>query len=298
MPRFLMQLDAYLGGSSATQMYMRHTMNFSPNDIDIYIKDSQENRCIIKSMIHYIKTCGYALNEDDTFTDIIGGMYADNNHVKEIWSFSNDALKKNIQFVLIDMHPKQYILEETDISCTSIAYSFFSNKPFIADENRESIKHRFIYLNKSYHDIYDGKCGHKKLEKLMNRIKKYQERGFKFVGKNPIPSVSSMIPYADRQIPKNAKKHMIHSVEDLADITAYAALRRGCIIIYTSNGVGFAVNRMRFHEYCIEKKKTYWGHTLNCDLSILMSPFSIFHLKLSNEFGGYSFVPHRNSYYS
>jgi hypothetical protein len=264
---------AFIGGSTATHLQMKDSINFQPGDIDIYIEDTYEHRSAAKSAVKYMKICGYEVDVENSFTDFLGKMKTsytpDNDHIKEIWSMKNETIKKNIQIVLLDMEPSKYIIEETDLSCTSIAISCTKNSDGsfssqYAQENVRCLKKKLFYVNAQYHDIYDDKCGEKKREKLMSRIRKYEERGFKFIGKSA-DACSEGEEYFMRfdKIPRIAKKYMVHSVNDFEEVTLYAALRRDdSIVIYVNAEKGYLVNRKQFYEYCNNNDKTYWGHTL------------------------------------
>ncbi len=284
--------NAIIGGSTATAMHLKNNVGFTPGDMDIYIEDSDKNRNVAKNIRIYMNACGYAVDLENSFTDFLGGFRTqytpDNNHIKEIWSLKNEALQKNVQIVLLDMDPTKYIIEETDLSCTSIAINCSTESVTYDVKNEICLKRKQFYVNPSYHDIYDGKCGNKKQEKLMNRIRKYEERGFKFIGKEPFDASKQDECFMrfDR-IPKEAKKHRIHSVLDHEEVTLYAGLRRSCsIVIYINKEKGYLVNRQMFYEYCNHNDKTYWGHALyrnhlemSCAPMIMFEMYRLFVLR-------------------
>lgn len=269
----LANANAFIGGSTTTFLYKKNSINFQPGDIDFYIEDTDKHRNAAKNVVKYMSTCGYEVDVENSFTDFLGKMKTqytpDNHHIKEIWSMKNETIKKNIQIVLLDMEPSKYIIEETDLSCTSIAVRCtkgtdggFSCQ--YAIENEKCLKKNTFYVNAAYHDTYDGKHGLKKYEKLMSRIRKYEERGFKFIGKFA-DACTEGDEYFMRfdKIPHAAKKYMVHSVNDYEDVQLYAALRRDdSIVIYVTPEKGYLVNRKQFYEYCNNNDKTYWGHAL------------------------------------
>lgn len=260
--------NAYIGGSTATLAHFKNTVTFTPGDIDLYIEDTGSHRNAAKSIVTVIKSSGYVVDIENSFTDFLGDVRTqytpDNKHIREIWSLKNDVLKKCIQIVLLDMDPRKYIIEETDLSCTSIAIQCHTENVTFAEENRSCMKRNEFYVNEAYHDIYDGKRGKKRQEKLMYRIRKYEERGFKFIGKSPDPAANGNECFRRfDSIPKEAKKHMIHSINDYDDVTLYAGLQRAdSIVIYVNKEKGYLVNRQQFYEYCNENDKTYWGQHL------------------------------------
>jgi len=284
--------DAYIGGSTATLANSKYNLSFQPGDLDLYIQDTKEHRIAAKNIVTYMMSCGYEVDAENSFTDFLGKMKSsytpDNNHINEIWSLKNAVLGKSIQLVLLDMEPVKYIIEETDLSCTSIAINCSTESVTYDLKNEICLKRRQFYVNPSYHDIYDGKCGNKKQEKLMNRIRKYEERGLKFIGKEPFDASKQDECFMrfDR-IPKEAKKHRIHSVLDHEEVTLYAGLRRSCsIVIYVNKEKGYLVNRNMFYEYCNNNDKTYWGHALyrnqldmSCAPMIMFEMYRLFVLR-------------------
>ena len=266
----LVNAKAYIGGSTATyHHYYNSGPGFCPGDLDIYIQDNKENRSSVKSITMYLSACGYDIDIENSFTDFINATKRtytlDNNHITEIWSYKHPVLHKNIQIVLVDIDPSQYILNETDISCTSIAIDCATGKTLMSSDLAKCLKYRMFYINPSYHDIYDGTCGNKKREKLLSRIRKYEERGFKFIGKTSAGVDCNDDEYFMRhnKIPKSSKGIMVHDVIAYEDISMYAALRRSdTIIIKANDNKSYAVNRQTFYDYCNENDKTYWGHQL------------------------------------
>jgi hypothetical protein len=272
----LANAKAFIGGSTATYAYYYNSgSSFCPGDLDIYVHDTPQNRSAIRTATMYLSSCGYVMDIENSFTDFINTTKRtytpDNNHITEIWSYKHDSLHKNIQIVLVDMEPSQYILNETDISCTSIAIDCATEQIIIDSNDRMSLKYRMclkyrmFYINSSYHDIYDGMRGDKMREKLLSRIRKYEERGFKFIGKSPdgIDDTDDQYFIRNNKIPKSSKSLMVQDVIAYEDITMYAALRRSdTIVIKVNDNKSYAVNRQAFYDYCNENDKTYWGHRL------------------------------------
>ena len=298
---------AYIGGSSATAYYLSTSgPGFIPGDLDIYIKDTEVNRCTTKKIIKCMKESGYEIDIDNSFTDFLNGIrtqYTPNNiHINEIWSMMHNGLKKNIQIVLIDMEPVEYILNHTDISCTSIAVEIRTGSITIDPINAKCMKKRQIYVNEVYHDIYDRSRGIKMHQKLMKRLEKYVARGFKFIGKSSeiakdnADDIETFMRF-DR-IPSAAKKMMVNCIADLEDITLYAALRRSdTIIIYVTADKGYAVDRKKMYEYFNEHDKTYWGHILHrnnqgfsCAPIITFDTYKLFTLRSAGD-GTYMIIP-------
>lgn len=297
---------AYIGGSSATAYYLSESgPGFIPGDLDIYIKDTEDNRSITKGIIKCMKESGYEIDTENSFTDFLNGIRTqytpDNNHINEIWSMLHNGLGKSVQIVLVDMEPAEYILQETDISCTSIAIEISTGAVKIDPINARCIKKRMIYINERYHDIYDGALGKKKKEKLMNRLEKYRLRGFKCIGKSSEvvgdnDDIETFMKFD--KIPSCSKKFIVQSISDLEDISLYAALRRSnMIVIYASPTKGYAIDRQKAYEYANDHDKTYWGHYLHrnagqmsCAPILTFSMYKLFTLRPAGD-GTYMIIP-------
>lgn len=299
--KLLHNVNAYIGGSVSCALFMRQLLRFTPNDIDVYIEDVESNKAGIAKVKECMELQGYAMDDEKSFTGLSNKLMkqytaADNEHIKEIWSMFHPGLKKTIQIILLDMSPSNYILYNTDLSCSAVALKCEPTLRLLNTMLQKTdyyIRLKTFYINNStYQDIYDGKCGDKKREKLMSRIKKYESRGFKFIGAEP----TNWNPgnyYFNRidSVHKAAKKIMVHSIADYDDVQLYAALRRDdSIVVYTNAKKGYLVDRLEFYKYCAKHHKTYWGHKLyvvpfkneSCASVVLFEMYRLFVLREVN----------------
>jgi hypothetical protein len=276
----LSKVHAIIGGSSVTRVYMNDKVDYTPDDIDIFVKSNSD----LRPVVAYMESYGYSIDMDSSMTKLMKSKGRPNNvdeddadmedilatyrvlqeKISEVWTYKKDD--KKIQIVLLTKDaPIDFVRKRTDLSCSSIAYitwsSFYPHmKPFaIRKEVLYHLKRREMYIQHSYIDVLDGYAGEKRRAKLMDRIEKYKARGFTL-----IDSHSRIRVKADpRPHMKITNRYMAHDIIAADDISVSDAMKDSRnIVIYTAPNVAYMIDRYEMVKFCMERGSTYWNHKL------------------------------------
>ena len=173
----LREEDAIIAGSTALDIYIRATQkrSINPADIDIFFSESAD----IDRVVEDFKNKGYNIETNK-----------ENNKVQE-YTFAGDIKKVitcvlydklYVQLIVVEGDHRQFIVEKTDLSITGLYYDF-RRKCIYGGEGiaRRDIDRGIMYISKIYNDVMRGVWGASRKQKLLDRIAKYEARGFRFI---------------------------------------------------------------------------------------------------------------------
>jgi hypothetical protein len=296
--QFMIQNIAIMSGSAVLRVLLNNRVNYTPGDLDIWMKlenSNSNNNYFIK----YILTQGYTIDmssmfpfslsnksilddedEDDDEDDdddefgASGHAYRSSMILRVLTFLKGD---KKIQFVFTRIHGFHFVKRQFDISVTaSYWYPLDTNKSDVhitPHDNGHLYRLEFYICNHfvKYMKLLDTD---KRKRKLMERIRKYEERGFKLV-EDPLECLDSFDPRIDVAFLKGEAHEMISS-ENVAVSTWLRDYKN--IIVYLTKDSIQAVNRHELYEYIMKNKKTYWGHEMSTRTAkyLLYADYSIY----------------------
>jgi hypothetical protein len=268
----LTAVDAVIGGSSVARVFMNKKLDYLPDDIDIFVRNTSE----LKPLVAYLRAYGYSIDMESSMTllktasesavepvveatDALTTYRLLQKEISEVWTYRDGG--KKIQIVLVNNAPIDFIKKCTDLSCTAISYitwsSFYPHmKPYSINEKAlYHLRRKEMYIQDHYKPVLEGDCGEKRRAKLSERIAKYESRGFKL-----IDGPSEIRIKVDPRNYVVADKHKTYDIIAVEDITVAAALKEvNNIILYTAPGISYAIDRFALIKYCKERGMTYWN---------------------------------------
>jgi hypothetical protein len=184
----LKSLGAIIGGSMALRLFLnivrRRSTEMSNGDLDIFINVDKYDECmaIIDRLVGVV---GYKRILDMHNDKLEEYNFA--GDVKKVVSVSladsyNSRLDMKIDFVFVSMSPKKFVLDYTDLSITSIYYDLATDSIHYSDDTEADIDRSIMRINDIYKSVWAGAYGKRRLDKLRERVVKYELRGYSLVG--------------------------------------------------------------------------------------------------------------------
>lgn len=181
--------NAYIAGSAALCLYLQENgmPSYEPDDMDIFLNGSTD------ILIAYLTENGYVKTSEH---DLVN-KYSTMDYVSCIESFKKDDKKIQIVALHKSQNVTEYISCQFDLSVCATWWDPIENQ--MVTLNPEYTSKRKMYLNNVIARNYFNMT-----EKLQKRIKKYIERGFKYI----------VIPGENMRIyeKKDCRKNLIQSV--------------------------------------------------------------------------------------
>jgi hypothetical protein len=178
----LSDADGIIAGSTALDIYIRGARKMfliAPTDIDIFLSESAD----LDRLVEEFESRGYKIETEK-----------DNNKVEE-YTFAGDIKKvvslvrkrsiydtaRYVQLIVVEGDHRKFIVEKTDLSVTGLYYDCRDACMYAGPGVTKDIDRRVMRISRVYEDVMRGAWGAARKEKLLGRIAKYKDRGFRLI---------------------------------------------------------------------------------------------------------------------
>ncbi len=296
--------QAIMAGSAVLRVLLNNVVDYTPGDLDIWLR-WDNGRKSNDHFMKYLLTYGYKIDmssvfpfnlissdgDEDETSEMIDHPYASRKIERVLTFLKGD---KKIQLVFTRVNAYSFIKSTFDISSTASFWYPYRNEAEeesdlrIIPNDKGHLYRKEMYICNHYVDYFKLPDDDKRKRKLMERIKKYESRGFTLV-KEHMECLEGFDPRTNFRFLKGEVFDMVAA----ENVKISIWLRESSnIILYLTKDSIHAVNRFELYEYIIKNRKTYWGHAVSSHAAkyLLYGDFSVYTLeKLYEKADGYSF---------
>jgi hypothetical protein len=271
---FMIRNKAVMAGSSVLRILLNNRVNYIPGDMDIWLQ-LNSNNSNNKDFMKYLLTYGYSIDTSTMFpfsmntlgiSDGQDESEYESSNILHVVTFVHSKINKKIQLVFTRFSGIDFVKTSFDISMTGSYWYPASDPVKIIPYDYGHLYRLEFYICNQYTSYIDLPDSNRKKQKLMNRIKKYEERGFTLI-KDPIACLNGFDPRMDSNFLKGDAHEIISS--DTTPISVWLRDYNNILVYLTKDSI-HAVNRKELYDYIEKNNKTYWGHKISVEAAQLL----------------------------